>query len=507
LLLLLVFGCSNDTERLSVPTVPQNDNAADASAVVDTVDDVAEDTAVEDVAAPPDTADAIEADPDAAEPIDTPPEEEDTGPQNPCDDGNDCTTDNLITHNDGTTECTHPPVINCCGDGIIDELETCDGNCPVSCNDFLDYTEDTMIGSPDICNVTCTYSDAGLDTDGDTLTDYQEATDELAFTDLAVFNGLLATIGKAPDQFFSSADCGLFFGKDFGGMSGLFTGSQQAHPISAGWSYAAGLSPEYDDPAHYDFEPNWTHHDNVGVHNSFQILFSGSVHLDQTGTWCFSVDTGAGGFGPLDIAGRKNSCGRVFIDATLASKPLAETGYGSAASPNVGCLALEAGAHDLDIGARHFEAQIYKPTLDVRLCFGGEGECTPDAAIPQAQLRALKVGESPPDPVDPPDPDEGACVNAADASLIETLGEKGLEDAITPCGSKCFLAGDKKACVAECIASDVGLSPDCAACYAATTACVMASCVTACIDGGDDCIQCMADNGCQDAFPECSGLP
>ncbi|MBN2494078.1 MAG: hypothetical protein JXR96_05770 [Deltaproteobacteria bacterium] len=46
-----------------------------------------------------------------------------------------------------------------CGDGKIDPGETCDGDCPVDCDDMLACTVDTMSGSAERCNVTCRHEE------------------------------------------------------------------------------------------------------------------------------------------------------------------------------------------------------------------------------------------------------------------------------------------------------------------------------------------------------------
>lgn len=57
-----------------------------------------------------------------------------------------------------------------CGNGVIEKLETCDppSNCPTTCNDGDPCTIDTMVGSPDKCNVACGHQpiDDCIDDDG-----------------------------------------------------------------------------------------------------------------------------------------------------------------------------------------------------------------------------------------------------------------------------------------------------------------------------------------------------
>ena len=54
-----------------------------------------------------------------------------------------------------------------CGNGVVDPHETCDGNCPASCNDGNACTVDTMSGSADTCSVICSYTAIAACTDGD----------------------------------------------------------------------------------------------------------------------------------------------------------------------------------------------------------------------------------------------------------------------------------------------------------------------------------------------------
>ena len=227
----------------------------------------------------------------------------------------------------------------------------------------------------------------GIDTDGDALFDCQETNDDLPFTDPKVFNGLTAIIGQPPAGFFSSAECDLFFGDDYGAMWQLFADSDQALDIYSGWGYTAGTTNDYSSSSDFDFEPNWSHANNTGIWSSFQILFTGYYYAENSGLYCFSVDTGAGGIGPGDIAGRRNSCGRIYINANDTSSPVAETGYGSSASPNVGCVDLDQGAHAIDIAARHYETYFYSPLLQIRDCFGGNSTCSPNQPLPASSLQ------------------------------------------------------------------------------------------------------------------------
>lgn len=95
-----------------------------------------------------------------------------------CDDGMACTQDSLTgSVNNCTAACTYTAITGCtpddgccpngclpatdndcelCGNGTVDTGETCDGNCPTSCNDNDPCTTDVLSGSA--CTTTCTYT-------------------------------------------------------------------------------------------------------------------------------------------------------------------------------------------------------------------------------------------------------------------------------------------------------------------------------------------------------------
>ena len=54
-----------------------------------------------------------------------------------------------------------------CGNGQIDPNETCDGDCPESCDDGDDCTTDIMTGSAEDCTADCFYAPVTSCTDGD----------------------------------------------------------------------------------------------------------------------------------------------------------------------------------------------------------------------------------------------------------------------------------------------------------------------------------------------------
>ncbi|MDP6947263.1 MAG: hypothetical protein QF464_24155, partial [Myxococcota bacterium] len=93
----------------------------------------------------------------------------------------------------------------------------------------------------------CAEENLDVDTDGDGLSDCDEITDGLESTDPTRFNGLTATVGIAPEGLLTSAQCGLFFGTDYGELDQHFGSSNQTMSIRSGWEYLAGNTAEYGD--------------------------------------------------------------------------------------------------------------------------------------------------------------------------------------------------------------------------------------------------------------------
>ncbi|MBK8011419.1 MAG: hypothetical protein IPK13_08715 [Deltaproteobacteria bacterium] len=96
-----------------------------------------------------------------------------------CDDSNACTTETFSGSAAACdAACGHVPITRCidgdgccapgcnsnsdndctpvCGNGALEQGETCDGACPTTCDDGDACTEDTLSGDPSACNAECT---------------------------------------------------------------------------------------------------------------------------------------------------------------------------------------------------------------------------------------------------------------------------------------------------------------------------------------------------------------
>lgn len=109
-----------------------------------------------------------------------------------CSDGDPCTTDTLTGSAAAcNAACSFPAITACaagdgccpagctsatdgdcggpttCGNGVLDPGETCDGDCPISCDDGDACTADELIGSAAACNATCRHTTIPICTGGD----------------------------------------------------------------------------------------------------------------------------------------------------------------------------------------------------------------------------------------------------------------------------------------------------------------------------------------------------
>jgi len=213
------------------------------------------------------------------------------------------------------------------------------------------------------------------DSDGDGLSDAQEAGDGDPGTDPLRFNGLLATIGERPEL---TGSCG--FMDDYAEMSDVFDPPVQQAQVRAGWDFETDAD-SYDDPS-YGFDPAWPEAES----GRFSLRFSGVFVVRESGRHCFAIDIGAdGGTGLLD----KNSCGQLYlgggdgVDETL--EWFAEAGFAADAGADQRCEDLDAGEVSIDIVLRYFDVNETN-RLHVRHCYGGATDCDPDQPIVAADV-------------------------------------------------------------------------------------------------------------------------
>ena len=103
-------------------------------------------------------------------------------------------------------------------------------------------------------------------------------------------------------------------------------------------------------------------------------------------------------------------------------------------------------------------------------------------------------------------PAEGACTNDADMALdLGVVGEKTSDIA-----TSCYLGGATEdaayiTCATEGLIAETGVSEGCADCYVQNALCAKNNCLVPCLSDPDACTECRDENGCTDAFFNCSG--
>lgn len=134
-----------------------------------------------------------------------------------------------------------------------------------------------------------------------------------------------------------------------------------------------------------------------------------------------------------------------------------------------------------------------------------------------------------------PPPAKGACTNAADLAVYETLtlttpegeeltaaaaaGRIGEDCVFGPppqCGAEVGeVITDNSvennnalaACVVDCMQLQIDLSDDCSSCYTIAVTCAASNCVPECAGGASEpeCIQCRDDHECDSPLGDCTG--
>ena len=100
----------------------------------------------------------------------------------------------------------------------------------------------------------------------------------------------------------------------------------------------------------------------------------------------------------------------------------------------------------------------------------------------------------------------GFCANDRDTEII--FGTQ-TETVAQECAFGCFQEADPDSCNTMCIANETGLSDGCSSCYSQSIGCILEFCLTACLEDPNsfDCLECQADNGCDELFEFCAGVP
>ena len=101
------------------------------------------------------------------------------------------------------------------------------------------------------------------------------------------------------------------------------------------------------------------------------------------------------------------------------------------------------------------------------------------------------------------------CDNPDDLAGLADLGTN-IGALLQEQGVPCFLQSMGGPQFAMCIADALSdtLTPDCALCVGQQADCLVSNCLTNCIadQGGGDCLACVCNAGCVDAFADCSGV-
>ena len=210
----------------------------------------------------------------------------------------------------------------------------------------------------------------GADSDGDSLFDCAELGDDDPFTDPTVFNGVRV---QTRNHSYTAPAC--FLMDTVGEVRGLLNGPpDQELDQYAGWDFDD--MPDNRTHPGYGFLPPWT-----VPSLTWQIDAVGYVQL-EAGRHCF------------EIAGRVDqACGTLFIANTKASEfgGWDSVQQGSAAvakhGAGAGCFDAPAGVYPI---RWHYEMDDqHVQEFHLRYCHGGDGDCSPQQALPSGRLRVV----------------------------------------------------------------------------------------------------------------------
>ncbi len=100
----------------------------------------------------------------------------------------------------------------------------------------------------------------------------------------------------------------------------------------------------------------------------------------------------------------------------------------------------------------------------------------------------------------------GFCSNEDDQSII--LGDAVAVDTVArDCYLECMGKPEPLTCNTDCIATNTGLSSDCAGCYTSRFECAAVNCLMVCTQdfGAEACLSCQEEYGCTASFQDCAG--
>ncbi|MFT4572159.1 MAG: hypothetical protein ACI91F_003057, partial [Candidatus Binatia bacterium] len=99
----------------------------------------------------------------------------------------------------------------------------------------------------------------------------------------------------------------------------------------------------------------------------------------------------------------------------------------------------------------------------------------------------------------------GFCTGEADTIIRETAD---VDDATRTCTFSCLSAPDVAVCIGACVATETGLTSDCALCYGESAECGIMNCAALCAadPNGEPCLSCVQAN-CSAAQNACIGTP
>lgn len=193
-------------------------------------------------------------------------------------------------------------------------------------------------------------------------------------------------------------------------------------------------------------------------------------------------------------------------------------------------VGLSAGAPYFHAGNARTLEEVFDPAFAAHLYPGAPPLSSEDVRNLVSYLLSLdETGDTPPPPLAnvPFDPDlcgqflrdpkqapplalacdptqNGVCQNHTDCALV-TDGRARLT--AQSCSQTCLASSGT--CTRDCVVQQLGMTADCAQCYADRVACMLMNCLGECVADpeSEKCQQCDIDKGCRPNFDACSGLP